>query len=85
MNEHQEARDPRIILASASPRRRELLRQVGVAFRVVVAAVDESPLPDELIHPLIDEAEFWARRVAAIQTGDLRLYRIAGVISSKVE
>ena len=37
----------RIILASASPRRRELLRQVGVAFRVVVAAVDESPLPDE--------------------------------------
>jgi len=36
-----------IILASASPRRRELLRQVGVEFRVVVAAVDESVLQDE--------------------------------------
>jgi len=38
---------PRLILASASPRRRELLRQVGVAFRVVVAEVDESVLPGE--------------------------------------
>ncbi len=36
-----------IVLASASPRRRELLRQVGVRFRVVVAAVDESVLPGE--------------------------------------
>jgi len=47
MNEHREARDPRIILASASPRRRELLRQVGVEFRVVVASVDESVLRNE--------------------------------------
>lgn len=38
---------PHIVLASASPRRRELLRQVGVGFRVVVASVDESVLPDE--------------------------------------
>lgn len=33
---------PSIILASASPRRSELLRQVGVRFRVVVTDVDES-------------------------------------------
>ena len=32
-----------IILASGSPRRQELLRQVGVKFRVVTADVDESP------------------------------------------
>ena len=32
---------PRLILASASPRRRELLAQLGVAFEVVVAAVTE--------------------------------------------
>jgi septum formation protein len=32
---------PRLILASASPRRRELLGQLGVAFEVVVAAVTE--------------------------------------------
>jgi len=39
--------NPRVILASASPRRRELLWQVGVAFRVIVAEVDESVLPGE--------------------------------------
>jgi len=39
--------NPRLILASASPRRRELLRQVGVAFRVIVAEVDERVLPGE--------------------------------------
>jgi septum formation protein len=32
---------PRLILASASPRRRELLTQLGVAFAVVVAEVTE--------------------------------------------
>ena len=38
---------PSIILASASPRRRELLQQIGVEFRVVVADIEEKPLPDE--------------------------------------
>ena len=32
----------RLILASASPRRAELLRAAGYAFDIVVAAVDES-------------------------------------------
>ena len=36
-----------IILASGSPRRRELLRQIGVAFRVVPAEIDESVIEDE--------------------------------------
>jgi septum formation protein len=36
-----------IVLASASPRRRELLAQVGVTARVVPAAIDESILPGE--------------------------------------
>lgn len=38
---------PALILASSSPRRSELLRQVGVDFRVVVADVDESVNPGE--------------------------------------
>ena len=38
---------PRLILASSSPRRRELLRAVGVAYRVVPAGVEEVPAPDE--------------------------------------
>lgn len=37
----------RVILASASPRRQRLLQQIGVAFRVVVADVDERVLPGE--------------------------------------
>ena len=35
------AAKPRLILASASPRRRELLAELGVPFEVVVAKVDE--------------------------------------------
>ena len=37
----------RMILASESPRRRELLAAVGVPFRVVSSGVDEIPLPGE--------------------------------------
>ncbi len=36
-----------ILLASASPRRRELLAQIGVACEVVAVALDETPRPDE--------------------------------------
>ena len=38
-----------LYLASGSPRRRELLTQIGVAFNVVAAPIDETPLPAE--HP----------------------------------
>jgi septum formation protein len=37
----------RVYLASASPRRRELLRQIGVAYRLVPVEVDERPLRGE--------------------------------------
>jgi septum formation protein len=37
---------PRLILASASPRRRELLAGLGVRFDVVAAPVDEHEAPD---------------------------------------
>lgn len=36
-----------LYLASQSPRRRELLRQIGVRFRVLAPYVDEAPLPRE--------------------------------------
>ncbi len=36
-----------IVLASASPRRREILSRLGLAFQVLPAAVDESVLPGE--------------------------------------
>lgn len=37
-----------LILGSASPRRKELLTRLGVAFSVMIADIDETPLPDEL-------------------------------------
>ncbi|AYG43644.1 septum formation inhibitor Maf [Pseudomonas sp. Leaf58] len=38
---------PPLYLASGSPRRRELLTQIGVPFNVVSAPIDETPLPSE--------------------------------------
>lgn len=64
----------RIVLASASPRRRELLRAAGVAFDVDVADVDESF--DETIAPESAArllAERKARAVAARNGGRIVL------------
>ena len=36
-----------VYLASGSPRRRELLQQIGISFRVIAAAVDETALLGE--------------------------------------
>ena len=36
-----------LFLASASPRRRELLTQIGVPFSLVSVSIDETPRPDE--------------------------------------
>jgi septum formation protein len=47
-----------LILASASPRRRALLDQIGVRYRVKPVDVDEAPLPNET-------PEAYVRRVAS--------------------
>ena len=39
--------EPRLVLASASPRRARILRELGVGFRVVVSHEDESLRPGE--------------------------------------
>ena len=39
---------PPLILASASPRRRELMHQIGLDFKVHPVDLDETPLPGEL-------------------------------------
>ena len=48
----------RLILASASPRRSELLKQLGVEFSCIPADIDESRLPKE-------KPEDYVRRVAS--------------------
>jgi septum formation protein len=60
--------NPRVILASASPRRRELLTLVGIAHEVLPANIDESYLPGETPH---QHAERLARgKATAIEASD---------------
>ena len=42
-----ERQEPRLVLASGSPRRRQLLEILGIPCRVVASGLDERQLPDE--------------------------------------
>jgi septum formation protein len=46
-------KDVQIVLASGSPRRRELLQGLGLTFQVVPADIDETPLLSELPRDLV--------------------------------
>jgi septum formation protein len=60
----------RIILASASPRRAELLRAAGIDYDVIVANVDEGVRPGEAAHAYVRRlAEEKARAVEARAAG----------------
>lgn len=55
-----------IVLASASPRRQELLSQAGVSFSVKVSGCDETPVPGESPRAMVERlALVKARAVAA--------------------
>lgn len=43
----QPSQRPRLILASGSPYRRQMLERLGLEFEVLVAGIDETPRPDE--------------------------------------
>ena len=45
---------PQLILASASPRRRDLLGSLGLEFTVVPSDIDETPYPDEAAPALVE-------------------------------
>lgn len=63
-----------LILASASPRRAEILRSVGWNFTVAAADVDETPLPDEAPAAYVERLALTkARAVAANHPGRLVL------------
>ena len=44
----------RIVLASSSPRRRELLGQAGVRFEIVVSGCDETPVSGETAQQMVE-------------------------------
>ena len=61
---------PDIILASASPRRAELLESAGIRFEVVPGHIDETPLPGELpVDHVIRLAREKAAEVALRESG----------------
>lgn len=65
---------PPLLLASGSPRRRELLAQLGLPFTVEAADVDETPLPGEAPRPYVARlAQAKAAAVAARRPGTLVL------------
>lgn len=59
-----------IYLASASPRRRELLRQIGVVYRLLPVEVDETPQVGECPHDYVTRLA-----LAKAQTGLLAMGR----------
>ncbi len=58
-----------LILASNSPRRRDLLRQIGVDFSIDPADVDERVLPHELPEGYAVRVAFDKARLAALRAG----------------
>lgn len=63
---------PRLVLASSSPRRRELLAGLGVDFEVRPAEADETPRPGEAPEPLVLRLAL-AKARAAARPGELAL------------
>ena len=60
----------KLILASASERRAEVLRDAGILFTVLSSAVDETPVPGETAHDMVQRlAEAKAELVAARAVG----------------
>jgi septum formation protein len=60
----------KLILASASPRRAEILHNAGYAFTVVSSAIDETPIPGETAEAMVQRlADAKAELVAARSVG----------------
>jgi septum formation protein len=56
----------KLILASSSPRRAEILRDAGIAFEIRATEIDETALPGETAHAMVARlAEAKARAAAA--------------------
>ena len=62
----------KLVLASGSPRRREILQQLGFEFTVRPVDIDESPLADESPHDYVIRLAR-SKAHAAAQAGELVL------------
>ncbi|AQS88685.1 septum formation inhibitor nucleotide-binding protein Maf [Neoasaia chiangmaiensis NBRC 101099] len=72
---------PRLILASASPRRLDLLRQIGLTPDGIVAAdLDESPRPNELPRPHAQRLALSKAEAVAARQSDAALVLAADTV-----
>ncbi len=67
-----------IVLASASPRRRELLQQIGVRCRALPVDIDESPLADEAPTDYVSRLAREKAEAAASLLGDENALPVLG-------
>ena len=69
----------KIILASSSPRRAEILREAGIAFQIRPTEIDETTLPGEAAQAMVARlAEAKARAAAAQMDAGMREYIVVG-------
>jgi septum formation protein len=60
----------KLILASASPRRAQILRDAGISFSVLSSAIDETPYPEETPQQMVQRlADLKAELAAARAVG----------------
>ena len=59
----------KLILASSSPRRAEILRNAGIAFEICAAEIDETALPGEKAQKMVARLAEAKARAAAAQLG----------------
>jgi septum formation protein len=59
----------KLILASSSPRRAEILRQAGIAFEICAGEIDETALPGEAAQAMVARLAEAKARAAALQVG----------------
>jgi septum formation protein len=59
----------KIILASSSPRRAEILRDAGIAFEILPTQIDETALPGETARAMVARLAEAKARAAAAQMG----------------
>jgi septum formation protein len=57
----------KLILASSSPRRAEILRNAGIAFEILAPEIDETPLPGETARAMVARLADAKARAAAAQ------------------
>ena len=73
MTAHRDSNATKIILASASPRRAEILRVAGFDFEIAASNIDESPLPNERPEDMVMRlALAKARDIASKRTNHVR-------------